>query len=179
MKKIIFVISAIGATTIIIVFFIVFSFSQNPPTPKNPPLSLPTKIPGQLDTPTGKAISSIRYNIQKAEELVGAAQNRQNLSENGTTAKLKLIASLGGTSGRVYTTPTVSIEYIKSPDLFQGEINSSDIELAKQEAVNFMISQGFSNEDLCKLPFSFYLSPPARNSQEGSNSIFNPLPENC
>lgn len=169
-----------GVTILAIILFVIFSFLGGQPTkPQDPGTILPTKNPESSRDFENKVVAPMHYDTQKTEELVSAAKNRKALSENGIATKLRLTTSLNGASGRIYASPTVSIEYIKSPDLFQGEINSTSIMLAKQEAVNWMVSQGFTKEDICKLPFSFYLSSFVRNSSEGSSEIFNPLPEGC
>lgn len=177
MRKLLFILTAVVVIILVIALFILFQVFQQPRmTPTTIPI--PTKIPqGGNSTPAPHLRTNL--DLKKADDLVDAATNRQTLSAAGTAAKTKLISSLNNSSGVVYTSPTVKISYIASPDLFQSEILSADDTAAKQEAVNWMLSQGFTQDDLCKLPFSFFLGPVSSQKYLNSNNAFNPLPEGC
>lgn len=177
MRKILFIFIAATIVIFIIVLFVLFQALQQPRlTPSTVPI--PTKAPGSTEPlPTPHLRTNL--DLKKADELVDAATNRQALSFTGSTAKTRLISTLNGTSGAIYSTPNVKISYIVSPDLFQSEILSSDDTAAKQEAVNWMLAQGFTQDDLCKLPFSFFLGAVSSQKYLNSNEVFNPLPEGC
>lgn len=179
MKRILFILISGAAVLFIIVLFFVFSALQKQPAPKNNQITVPTKIPGSKQNSTGQTRPPVIYDTKKTNELVEAVKNKKGLSQNGIAAKEKLILSLNSTSGSVYSSLQVRIDYIKSPDIFQVEILSNNIAQAKQEAVNWMISQGFTKDDVCRLPLSFFLSTAASLSLQSSNTIFNPLPDGC
>lgn len=174
MRTLVFAVSAVLFIVLIIVVFLALSIFRQPPG-TTPLITAPTPLPFPTRTPISPAVE---YDNQKSDQLVDSAKNRQQLSTVGQQTKQRLITQAGG-SATVYTSPTLSIGYIEAPDLFQAEILSENIEVAKQEGINWMTSQGFSADDLCKLPFSFYLSPQVRSALEGENIIFNPLPEGC
>lgn len=174
MKKILFIIIAFITSILVIVVFFMLNFSQQQNN-LDQNLLLPTPLPTQT---ISKRKPPVLYNQEKTNLLVERAQDRIQLSSNGTLVKERLIKKLNGESGDIYTSPKIRIEYIQAPDLFQAEILSTEITSAKEEAVNWMLSQGFTSEDLCNLPFSFYLSIQAKNSIK-SNEVFNPLPEGC
>lgn len=178
MRKILFIFTATTIIIFIIVVFIAVSFfqggSQNTPNP-----ALPTKAPGSSNNSGNQVVAPVQWDSKKSEELVDAADNRESLSQNGTAAKQKLIALVNNVSGTVYVSQAISIDYIKTPDLFQVQINTGDVAQAKQEAVNYMITQGFSKDDLCKLPLSFYLSPQVSQQLQETQDTFNPRPDGC
>lgn len=173
MRKIIFILIASTAILGIIALFIFLqTLQRSDVAPQTIPI--PTKIPTSK-TPGVR----IQYNLEKSDELVTAATDRKQLSVAGATTKDRLIASLSGSSGVVYSSPNVKISYIAAPDLFQSEILSVDDIAAKQEATDWMISQGFTKDDLCKLPFSFFLGAASAQKYLNSSAVFNPLPEGC
>lgn len=180
MKKVLFILTAGVAVLFIIVLFFVFSALQKQPAPKNNQIAVPTKIPSSNSQDSaGQTRPPVIYDTKKTNELVEAVKNKKGLSQNGIAAKEKLILLLKNTSGSVYKSQQVRIDYVKSPDIFQVEILSTDVTLAKQEAVNWMVSQGFTKDDVCKLPLSFYLSPETSASLQNTKTIFNPLPDGC
>lgn len=174
MRKIIFILVSSGVVLLILALFMTFQSLQQPVTPPNN-IPIPTKIPQSNTSIPGRRIN---FNIEKADELVDKAENRQTLSDTGVSAKAKLISSIQG-SGPVFSSPNVKISYIKSPDLFQAEILSADDIIAKQEAISWMLSQGFTQDDLCKLPFSFFLGTVSSQKYLNSSEVFNPLPDGC
>lgn len=180
MRKLIFFISSGIAVLLIVILFFVFQFISSPRNtqPVNN-FSLPTPVPLGLKTIPSQSRPNLKYSRQKTDELLNKAKIRQALSPEGEVAKIKLISGLGNTSGRVFVNENITIDYMSSPDLFQGEILSNNISGAKQEAVNFMLSTGFSPSDVCYLPLSFYLNSKISSELKKSNIIFNPLPEGC
>lgn len=166
------------AGTVVILILVIFAwllFFQQKPASRPIP-AIPTQIPQNINvTPRPR----VNYDLKKGGELVEASKDRQSLSETGNAAKVRLKNSLRTTSGEVYSSPQVSILYVASPDLFQAEILSEDVQAAKQEAANWMVAQGFTRDDLCKLPFSFYLGTEASKNYVESGTVFNPLPEGC
>lgn len=177
MRNILFFLIATISVILIVVLFFIFQMIQ-PGGQKTPgPLVIPTPIETNSGSSTAKP--PVIYNKEKTDELVQKAKTRQPLSAVGTAAKAKLLTTIGNQSGKVYSSSTVIIEYTLAPDLFQGEILTPTISTAKQEATNWLISQGFTKEDVCNLPFSFYLSPAVSSQLQNTNTAFNPLPDGC
>lgn len=179
MRRLIFFLTSGVIVLAVIVLFFVFQFISRPQQTESPDLSIPTPVPLDVRTTPSQSSPNVRYNKQKTEDLLSKVQIRLALSPEGESSKQKIIAGLGGTSGRVFTNNNVIIDYVASPDLFQGEILTTNINSAKQDAVSFMLSQGFSPSDVCYLPLSFYLNSKVSGQLKSSNIIFNPLPEGC
>lgn len=179
MKKILFLFTAIFATILILVIFFAFSVLQQPKL-NNTQIAIPTKIPSNSNSNnTSQTHPPILYDTKETNTLVESAKNRKGLSQNGSVAKAKLTSTLNNISGNAYASSQVRIDYVKSPDVFQAEILSTNIPSAKQEAVSWMISQGFTKDDVCRLPFSFYLNTKASDSLKNTGTVFSPLPDGC
>ena len=176
MRTLVFTVTSFLFIILILVVFLALTVFKPQSNPQQTSIIQPTPFP----TPITTFISpSVKYNAEKTNQLVESAKNRQTLSQTGLTSKQALIDKLGGTSGEVYTSSNVRIDYIESADLFQAELISSNINTAKQEATSWMLTQGFTQQDLCNLPFSFYLGILPRKSLETSGQSFNPLPDGC
>ncbi len=141
------------------------------------------KTQSYLPTPTTKpalrTVPLVIYNSSKSNELLKKLENRQALTQNDTSIRQKLISPLNGQSGDIQLTNDYDIQYLSSPDQFQVEILSTNISLAKQEAVNWFIAQGMSQDGICKLPLSFFMNHSVAQQLQGKNITFNPLPDNC
>lgn len=111
------------------------------------------------------------------KKLLDYIQNRRALSNADLRAK-KAILSSAASSGVIYQNEKISIEYVKSADLFQVEIMTIETVSAKKEAVEWFQSKGLSNEGICSLPVSFYLNFDIKIQLEEAGS-FNPLPDTC
>ncbi len=125
----------------------------------------------------------VQYEHRADEILLQKIQNRNRLSSSDLTAKNKIISQLpkGELSGTLFTTSDVHIDYIHSADVFQGVITTTNVDQAKQEAVNWFLSQGFSQDAICNYPVYFYLSPDAASELKNSNPSItvSTLPPNC
>lgn len=106
-------------------------------------------------------------------------QKKGALSPEKIALKQKIIAPLGGSAGGIYETTNFRISYLPSPDIFQGEIKTTYISQAKEEAIEWFKKQGFTEADICALPVNFYLGGEAFEQYQGSGLIFNPLPDFC
>jgi hypothetical protein len=134
------------------------------------PTYIPTSLPSE----------SIVSNAPQ-QRLLDKVNNRQELSESDITVKNKILSSLptGETSGTIYQTQDVTVQYIQSFNLFQAEITTTNISSAKTAATNWFINQGMSRQGLCDLPLSFYLNFSVKNQLPDNGASFNPLPEGC
>lgn len=178
MKTILFTLSALLVIILIIIIFIVLEYlSQSKILKTNPSTVLPTIVP--YNNSGSSSSPSLSYDSAKSNKLVDLSKNRKSLSATGQEAKQRIIAGLNNNPGGLITTQNVKINYIPSMDAFTAEVVSTNIAQAKKDAVEFLVSQGFTNQDVCNLPLSFYLNSAVRSSLSGSGTIFNPLPEGC
>lgn len=147
--------------------------TTGPVVPPTPPLIsvAPTTI--------GKSSQTFTYDSSKTDQLLDTVKKRPQLLTRSIEAKNKLLQELDNSSGVVYSSSQVKIEYVKAPDVFQAEILTTNITIAKQEAASWMVSQGFIAADLCKLPLSFYLNFEILQRLRDTGTIFNPLPDGC
>jgi hypothetical protein len=107
-------------------------------------------------------------------------QDKQPLSNSDTIAKENIIASLpdGETSGILYQSPDIIIDYTKSVDDIQVEILTTDISKAEAEAVTWFTNHGLSKEGICNMPIQFYLNFDIKQKLKTETS-FSPLPDGC
>lgn len=128
-------------------------------------------------TPTTAESSPILYEESSTEKMLDIVKQTPSLAPSDLRIRNVLIAK-ASEGEYLYSSTTVRLEYLSSPDQFMAEILTSDIESAKSEAVSFFSEQGLSNEAICHLPLIFYLSLQARRALP-ENTTFNPLPNNC
>ncbi len=114
-------------------------------------------------------------------KLLDLIQNRRQLSDADSTAKKNLLLQLpnGESSGNIYLSSTIRVEYVRGPDLFQVEILTTNVALAKVEAAAWFQQNGISQEGICNLPVSFYLNWDIAQKLRNSDTVFNPLPNDC
>lgn len=147
-------------------------------------------IPDQKNTPTRGALiptapvgnkePEIPYSQDGTDQLIEIAKQRPTPNaQSDIQIRESLINLVGGNTGVLYQSPLVKISYVKTPNDFEGEILSSNIQTAKDEAVAWLKKQGLTEDGICKLPVFFYLSPTAREAAKNSGQAFNPLPEFC
>lgn len=99
------------------------------------------------------------------------------LSPDKESVKRELVAGVGG-AGTIAETPDFNVHYF-APDIFQVEIKNIDIVNTREKAIVWFKTKGFSEEDICKLPVTFYLNAEIALKLEGSGVIFNTLPDFC
>ncbi|MDP3991599.1 MAG: hypothetical protein Q8P66_01705 [Candidatus Colwellbacteria bacterium] len=91
--------------------------------------------------------------------------------------KRQMVGHLGD-GGTITETPRFNIYYF-APDVFQVEIKITNIADVRDEAITWFKDKGFSENDICKLPVTFYLNPEVARKLEGSGVSFNTLPDFC
>ena len=101
----------------------------------------------------------------------------KTLTPDKEAIKNRLVAPVGD-AGVLAETSEFRIEYY-SPDVFQVEIKVTNIADARDEAITWFKDKGFSEDDICKLPVTFYLNPEVVRKLEGSGVTFNTLPDFC
>ncbi len=131
------------------------------------------------DNSTDITNQNISFDIKKRDQLVEKISNKPALSSSDQTVKRAVLAKIGNKSGYLEETPEYKTEYIKSVDLFQVEILTTDYSFAKVKATSWFKDQGFSQEGVCNLPVMFYLSAQTRSALKDKDITFNYLPEGC
>jgi hypothetical protein len=128
-----------------------------------------------------EATLPVPYDEAGEDLLLKKTINRKPLSPNDERAKAKILGLLpaGKKSGMLYSSPNVDIGYISSANDLSVEILTTDIDMAKKEAVNWFISQGFSQKAICDYPVSFYLNLDVAESLRGKEMVFDPLADGC
>ena len=194
MKRLFFILIILIFITILVTLSLFLSIKQKKTTIPGPiPAISPTQNPQQAPypkitdtpaasltpTPTNITNPPVQYSPSGEQKLIDKVKNRTPLSESDSAAKQKILSTTQGKSGIVYTSPDFTIEYVKSPDIFQVEIKNENIALIKEEAVSWFKTRGLSQEGICNLPVMFYLNWDTANKLRGTNTEFNPLPDGC
>lgn len=134
-----------------------------------------TQTPTNVLSPN-KFQPTITQNPQ--QQLLNKVSERTNLSSTDATIKSKILSDVP-ISEIVFQTPDVTVEYIQSFDLFQGEINTPNVNAAKIEVITWFLNQGMSQQGVCNLPLSFYLNFTVKSQLPDDGNNFNPLPLGC
>lgn len=141
-----------------------------------------TFVQPQPKTPQPSASPSIEtMENEPKKRLIDYIQNRKPLSQSDTTIRANILAETGTTeqSGEIYSSPNIFIEYVRSADIFQVEIKSTEIDMAKTEALVWFQNKGMSKEGLCAMPISFYLNYDIKTQIGEAADSFDPLPPGC
>lgn len=105
--------------------------------------------------------------------------NREPLSEDKEAIKNSLIRPLEGGAGTISEGGQFKVDYLPAFDVFEVGIKTVDIPQAKEGAIAWFKEKGFTEDDICNLPVTFYLASEVARQYEGSGLIFNPLPDFC
>jgi hypothetical protein len=176
-KNAIYLLAIFAVVLFGIMIGIVFINVLSKPAEKEPVISL-------LPTPTpliNPGVPPVSYSSDATDRLIEKVRNRPTLSPADTSAKQRILSLLSEdqTSGYVYRSPTIRVEYLSSPDTFVVEILTTNISKAKTDAVSWFQSQGLSKEGICNLPISFYLNFDIANELRNQGITFSPLAEGC
>lgn len=91
----------------------------------------------------------------KVEDIL-EAQKDGGLSASGERVKRELIAPLQGESGALFMTADMEIGYLTPPgERIMVFILGNQVEEIEERAINWLLSKGFSEADLCALPVVF------------------------
>lgn len=155
------------------IFFILTATPQQPPS-ATPAPTIPTSFISNPKLP-------VRYDKPTFDKLVDRVENKRQLAEEDIAAKNRILSILpdGKTSGVLYNSPEIIIDYTSGVDLFQVEILTTNIEGAKEMGAMWFIEQGVSQKGICDLPVDFYLNWEVANELRGRNITFSPLAEGC
>lgn len=135
---------------------------------------------------TGNPASSQIVISPADKNLISGQPAGENNAAEGLTAHEKAAKDFilqtilhGYQSGIVYHSKNIQIEYAHDADSFEAEILTTDIELAKAEAISWFKAYGIKDKGICNLPLQFYLNLDIKNKLRESNTTFNTLPEGC
>jgi hypothetical protein len=183
-----YIILTIAIVLVGIIFGIVFVllFGTNPPA-KQPgqgvgaaptllqPAATPAPVLTRLDD------TNIFYNQTDGDVIKNLADDRRELSTTDIQAKDKMLQDLFAKepSGYVYQSERVGIKYLNPDDVFIAEITTTNMDGAKKEAVDWLLSKGFSHDGICKIPLEFTLSSDVIQKLSGSHIIFSPRAPGC
>jgi hypothetical protein len=167
------IIIAVFVLTIIIIFSFMSHRSQTPNTNST---ATPTIVPlNNSSQPT----SPIKLNEVSVWKIAEMLMNPPTLGANDESIKNTILAPLNGLAGNLYTTPNVTVFYLPSIKEFGAKIETTNIPLAKKEAVDWFKSKNMSQQGICHLPLEFYLNYTAQNYLESQKIVFDPLPPGC
>ena len=138
-------------------------------------------ISGVTPSPILQTKPLVLYDESAQGRLLDKVINREPLKTGDTVARQNIISLLpqGQTSGVIYASQNISIEYVQSADMFTAEILGVDISQAKADANIWLRSEGLSQTGICNLPLMFYLGPDAIHYLEQTHVVFSPLPNGC
>lgn len=174
-NKIIIVFALISILILGTGFTIIFLRSLSPESSQpTDQLTNPTRIPQSSQE------QGVTYNKEASDELLRIVRERPSSPVTSDSAvRENLISSLGNASGTLFVSEQITIEYVLTPNTFQIEIKTINVDAAKEEAISWFISQGISEQGICYLPVAFYLNFDVSQSLESTDYTFNPLPEFC
>lgn len=153
----------------IIVFFFVVNTSQKKVVENIPP----------TPTPISQSKPLVPYKPGSFDRMVQLETNRQQLSATDMAIRKNLIAQADSNTGKIYAAPSFSIKYVEPFDIFQAGLLTTDLDSGRRDAINWLKSQGLSDQGICNLPFSFYLPYQTAIQFQGKNVTLNPLPDGC
>ena len=121
-----------------------------------------------------------RYEEEGSKKLLNYLKTRPTPSlPSDSQTKARLIKEIPGGSTIITSNATFKIEYVEGPETFEVEIKTVEFDKAKNEAVGFLKSQGFSEEGICKLPVVFYLNYEVSLEMATGAKKLNPIPDFC
>jgi hypothetical protein len=114
------------------------------------------------------------------KQRINYMQTTEPLSVEDERVKFELLSTLGSSNSAIlYESSNITVDYVRSADIFQGEIRTKNIDSAKAEAVAWFREQGMSDKGICNLPLNFYLNYDIKMELGEEANTFNPLPSVC
>jgi hypothetical protein len=170
-----YIVIGLGLVLLFIVFMVAFLALR--PQPQETPVPRPTTAP----TPAPGTEQPVVYNDTDEEKLLKVIQTRPPLSDEDRLAKANILSLLpeDETSGIVYSSSNISIEYVYLPDVFLVEILNDKFSEAKTEADLWFKTKGMSQQGICNAPVEFYVNHDVAEELRGKNVIFSTLPLGC
>jgi hypothetical protein len=176
-KKEDYFVIGLAVILVLIVFGIAFLAFRSQPETQSPSVEpFPSPTPQGLTTKP-----PVVYNPEAQDKLLEKIKSRPAISNEDFFSKAQILASLpqGETSGVLYESPTIRIDYTQSADIFQVEILTIDVQAAKDEANVWFRNKGVSQEGICNYPVQFYLNYDVAEKLKEMKGTFNPLGNSC
>lgn len=124
-----------------------------------------------VSVPDAYAIKLAKRNSDR-KPLIG----RDKAAKDNFLRNLK--ASQHPEEGIVFKSNNVAITYVYLLDSFESEILTTNIDLAKAEAEDWLQGQGLSKQGICDFPLNFFLSASVVD-QLPQGTTFDPNPKFC
>jgi hypothetical protein len=182
------IISIIFAVILILLILIIAFIAtlQRQANEQQTPLATPTQIVVQTTprepnvTPIGQE-PLVSYSQEDQDKLMDKIIHRQTLSTNDSFAKANILSVLpdGQRSGILYQSGNITIDYTDSADMFQVEITTPDVNIAKAEANVWFRARGMTQKGICDLPLMFYINYETMIKLRNSGTRFSPLANSC
>lgn len=182
-KKEDYFVIALGVILVVIVSIIAVIANTNSRSPEREPTEItpPVSISTAPTRDTTNTRPPLLYDEKADAKLLDLTKNRRPISNADALAKAKILTLLpqDKISGIIHETRNIRIDYTQSADIFQVEILTTDISAAKNEANVWFREQGLSQEAICILPISFYVSYEVANQIRDSNIVVSSLGNGC
>lgn len=169
-----FLIIGLGIVVFLGIIFLVM-FLENLKTSDESFPPIPTPVIGQRSPSP-----AVNYDKEAVEKLLENVTTRPTpTEERDVQIRARFIQELEGKSGYIRQTTDYNVSYVLSPDDFEAEIKTFNVDEAKTEIINFFRESGMSEDGICKLPLVFFLSPNVSQQLRGSEVKFSPIPDFC
>lgn len=150
--------------------FIIFSRASTPQV---------KEAPTQEIEPNHSSESTLKYQSGTQGKLYDTLTSERVLADQDKRARAQIISEIGNKSGSLYSSPNVILGYLSSPDYFQAEITTNNVDFAKEEVIDWLLSKGISEGGICDLPIMFLLDENTSTYFIESKKEFNPLAPGC
>lgn len=148
-------------------------------SPFSPQSTSPSPIPTITTNPSSTEDVRKITPTDTEQKLLQTIENRTELSEKDAIKRAALVAKLQGDSGVLVTTDSFVVSYLKTPDVFQVEILSTDVDAARLASLSWFLDQGLSQEAICTLPVAYFPSAPVLSSLKQQNKKFSVVAPGC
>ena len=121
--------------------------------------------------------------IEPSKDITKALEKKDGLSQEGQEAKRRLVSGLNGEAGIILESTQFRIEYYPPlnnlKERFVVTIKTSNFEPTKELVRDWLLSKGFSQNDVCELPMAFYPGPDILTTNSRLLDDYNPVLKNC
>lgn len=121
-----------------------------------------------------------RYEKEGSKKLLNYLKTRPTPSlPSDSQTKTRLIREIPDGSTIITSNTSFKIEYVEGPETFEVEVKTIEFDRAKNEAIEFLKSEGLSEDGICKLPVIFYLNYDVASEMTTGAKKLNPIPDFC
>lgn len=137
------------------------------------------EVPRQGIEPNHSSESTLKYQSGTQGKLYDELTSERTLIADDESKRALIISGIGNKSGTLYASSNALLGYLSSPDYFQAEITTTDVDSAKKEVVDWFLSKGVSKSGICDLQIMFMLDEKASSYFIEQKLEFNPLAPGC